>query len=87
VHPQPLIHAVVQETMILVAHLATAGGVRAPLAGVANQVFADLSDQLAAQGVTKTVIAVRLPDSGDREVTVYLGQHVKTNDDMETGDA
>jgi len=43
--------------MILVAHLATAGGVRAPLAHVANQVFADLSEQLAAQGVKKTVIA------------------------------
>jgi predicted transcriptional regulator len=43
--------------MILVAHLATAGGVRAPLARVANQVFADLTEQLAAQGVTKTVIA------------------------------
>ena len=43
--------------MILVAHLATAGGVRAPLAQVANQVFADLSEQLAAQGVKKTVIA------------------------------
>ncbi|HVU05739.1 MAG TPA: hypothetical protein VHE30_28515 [Polyangiaceae bacterium] len=56
-HPQPLINAVVQETMILVAHLATAGGVRAPLANVANQVFADLSAQLSAQGVTKSVIA------------------------------
>jgi DNA-binding IscR family transcriptional regulator len=43
--------------MILVAHLATAGGVRAPLARVANQVFADLTEQLTAQGVTKTVIA------------------------------
>ncbi len=41
----------------LVAYLATAGGVRAPLARVANQVFADLSAELAAQGVTKTVIA------------------------------
>jgi hypothetical protein len=56
-HPRPLIHAVVQQTMILVAHLATAGGVRAPLAHVANQVFAELSEQLAAQGVAKTVIA------------------------------
>lgn len=56
-HPQPFIHAVVQETMILVAHLATAGGVRAPLARVANQVFADLTGELSAQGVTKTVIA------------------------------
>jgi hypothetical protein len=52
-----LIHSVIEETMILVAHLATAGGVRAPLAHVANQVFADLSEQLAAQGVKKTVIA------------------------------
>jgi len=43
--------------MVLVAHLATAGGVRAPLASVASQVFADLTEQLAAQGVSKTVIA------------------------------
>jgi ribosomal protein L18 len=43
--------------MILVAHLATAGGVRTPLARVANQVFADLTDELSAQGVTKSVIA------------------------------
>jgi predicted transcriptional regulator len=57
VHPQPLIHAVVQQTMILVAHLATAGGVRTPLARVANQVFADLAEELSAQGVTKSVIA------------------------------
>ena len=55
--PQPLIHAVVQETMILVAHLATAGGVRAPVARIANQVFAELAEQLSAQSVTKTVIA------------------------------
>jgi len=56
-HAQLLIHSVIEETMILVAHLATAGGVRTPLAHVANQVFADLSEQLAAQGVKKTVIA------------------------------
>ncbi len=56
-HPQPLIHAIVQQTMVLVAHLATAGGARSPLARVANRVFADLSEQLAAQGVAKTVIA------------------------------
>jgi DNA-binding transcriptional ArsR family regulator len=43
--------------MILVAHLATAGGVRAPVARIANQVFAELAEQLSAQGVTKTVIA------------------------------
>lgn len=56
-HPQLLINAVVQQTMVLIAHLATAGGVRAPLANVANQVFRDLSDQLGAQGVSKNVIA------------------------------
>jgi len=58
VQPQPLIHAVVQETMILVAHLATAGGVRAPVARIANQVFAELAEQLSAQGAEKHVEAL-----------------------------
>ncbi len=34
-----LIDAIVHQTTVLVAHLATASGVRAPLAHVANQVF------------------------------------------------
>jgi hypothetical protein len=52
-----LIDAVVQQTMVFVAALATSGGVRAPLAHVADQVFADLTRELAQRGVTKKVIA------------------------------
>ncbi len=54
---QILINSVVQQTMVLLAHLATAGGSRAPLAQVANQVLLDLTTELQAQGVTKNVIA------------------------------
>jgi len=43
--------------MVFIAHLATAGGVRAPLAHLANQVFLDLSKELQNQGVKKKVIA------------------------------
>jgi hypothetical protein len=44
-------------TMMLIAHVATVGGVRAPLARVANQVFLDLTQELSAQGLAKHVIA------------------------------
>jgi hypothetical protein len=52
-----LIDAVVQQTMVFIAQLATAGGVRAPLAHVANQVFLDLTSELQSRGVKKKVIA------------------------------
>ena len=52
-----LIDAVVQQTMVFIAQLATAGGVRTPVAQVANQVFLDLSEELQSQGVSKKVIA------------------------------
>src|SRR5688500_14600142 len=52
-----LINGIVQQTMVLIAQLATAGGIRAPLAQVADQVFADLTGELARQGVKKKVIA------------------------------
>jgi hypothetical protein len=52
-----LIDAVVQQTMVLIAQLATSGGVRAPLAHVADRVFSDLTQELQNQGVTKKVIA------------------------------
>ncbi len=54
---QLLINAVVQQTMVFIARLATAGGVRAPLAHVASQVFLDLTRELQHQGVKKKVIA------------------------------
>lgn len=52
-----LIDAVVQQTMVFIAQLATSGGVRTPLAQVANQVFLNLSAELQSQGVSKKVIA------------------------------
>jgi hypothetical protein len=45
----------VRQTTVLIAQLATSGGVRAPLAHIANQVFIDLARELEAQGVSRTV--------------------------------
>jgi hypothetical protein len=52
-----LIDSIVRQTTVLIAQLATAGGVRAPLAHVANQVFLDLTRELDAQGVSRKVSA------------------------------
>jgi len=52
-----LIQAVVRQTTILIAQLATSGGTRAPLAQVANQVFLDLVSELERQGVGRKVSA------------------------------
>jgi hypothetical protein len=57
VNTQILIDAVVQQTVVFIAQLATAGGVRAPLARVANEVFLGLTRELQNQGVKKKVIA------------------------------
>ena len=54
---QLLIDAIVRQVTVLIAQLATAGGLRAPLARIANQVFLDLSDELYAQGVSRKVSA------------------------------
>lgn len=52
-----LIDSVVRQTTVLIAQLATSGGVRAPLAHVANQVFLDLANEFEAQGVSRKVSA------------------------------
>jgi len=52
-----LIHAIVHQTTILIAQLATRGGARAPLAQVANQVFLELTRELERQGVSRKVSA------------------------------
>lgn len=52
-----LIDGLVRQTTVLIAELATAGGVRAPLAHVANQVFLDLAAELERQGVSRKVSA------------------------------
>ncbi len=52
-----LIQCIVRQTTVLIAQLATAGGARAPLAQVANQVFLDLVAELSRQGVGRKVSA------------------------------
>ncbi len=52
-----LIDAIVRQTTVLIAQLATAAGIRAPLAHIANQVFLELVTELEAQGVGRKVIA------------------------------
>ena len=52
-----LIHAIVRQTPIVIAQLATTGGARAPLAQFANRVFLDLVAELERQGVSKKVAA------------------------------
>jgi len=52
-----LIDAIVRQTMVLIAQLATSGGLRAPLAHVASQAFIELSRELESQGVGKKVSA------------------------------
>jgi len=55
VNVQLLIDSIVRQTTVLIAQLATAGGARAPLAHVANQVFLDLVRELDQQGVSRKV--------------------------------
>ncbi len=52
-----LIDAVVRQTTVLVAQLATAAGTRATMAYTANQVFIDLVRELKEQGLGNKVIA------------------------------
>src|SRR5512138_1155931 len=52
-----LIVAIVRQTTVLIAQLATSRGARAPLAQVASQVFLDLVRELERQGVSRKVSA------------------------------
>lgn len=52
-----LIDTIVRQTTVLIADLATAGGIRAPLSRVANQVFLNLVQELEAQGLGRKVVA------------------------------
>jgi hypothetical protein len=52
-----LIQAIVRQTTVLIAQLATSGGWRAPLAQLADQVFQDLANELERQGVSRKVSA------------------------------
>jgi hypothetical protein len=55
VNARLLIDAIVRQTTVLVAQVATSGGLRAPLAHIANEVFLDLARELEAQGVSRKV--------------------------------
>jgi hypothetical protein len=57
VNVKVLIDNVVRQTTVLIAELATAAGIRAPLAHLANEVFLDLVRELEAQGVGRKIIA------------------------------
>lgn len=52
-----LIDAIVRQTTVLIAQLATTAGARAPLAHTANRVFLDLTRELKQQGLASKVIA------------------------------
>lgn len=52
-----LIDAIVRQTTVLIAHLATASGGRSTLAHVANEMFLSLTRELKAQGVGNKVVA------------------------------
>jgi hypothetical protein len=54
---QLLIDSIVRQVTVLIAQLATTGGVRAPVAHLANQVFVDLARELEGQGVSRKVSA------------------------------
>jgi hypothetical protein len=57
VNSQVLIDSIIRQTTVLIAQLATAGGVRAPLSHMANQVFLEMSRALQEQGVSRKVSA------------------------------
>ncbi len=52
-----LIDAIMRQTTVLIAELATTAGLRAPLAHVADTVFLELSKELESQGVPRKVVA------------------------------
>jgi hypothetical protein len=57
VNVRVLIDNVVRQTTVLIAELATAAGIRAPLAHLANKVFLELVRELEAQGLGRKLIA------------------------------
>jgi hypothetical protein len=54
---QVLIDSIVRQVTVLIAQLATSGGIRAPVAHLANQVFLELARELEVQGVSRKVSA------------------------------
>jgi len=71
VHTSLLIDAIVRQTTVLIAHLSTAAGIRAPLAHVADEVFLRLASEIEAQGVGQdalhAAVNAALPPAGDHK--------------------
>jgi hypothetical protein len=57
VNVQTLIESVVRQTTVLIAQLATSGGLRAPLSDIAGQVFLTLAREIEDQGISRKVSA------------------------------
>lgn len=56
-HVKLVIDAIVRQTTVLIAQLATSAGMRAPLAHIASQTFLSLTRELERQGLAQKVIA------------------------------
>jgi hypothetical protein len=56
-HAKLVIDAIVRQTTVLIAQVATSAGMRAPLAQIANQTFLSLTHELERQGIAQKVIA------------------------------
>jgi hypothetical protein len=84
VNVQLLIDSLVRQVTVLIAQLATSGGVRAPIAHIANQVFVDLARELEAQGVSRKVsadmfgMALRAYQRKVRRLTSSAGEREQT---------
>lgn len=63
-----LIDSIVRQVTVLIAQLSTAGGLRAPLHQIANQVFVQLARELETQGVSRKVSA----DMFGMELRAYI---------------
>jgi hypothetical protein len=56
-HAKLVIDAIVRQTTVLIAQLATSAGMRSPLAHIANETFLSLTRELERQGLAQQVIA------------------------------
>ncbi len=56
-HTKLVIDAIVRQTTVLIAQVATSARMRAPLAHLANQTFLALTQELERQGLAQKVIA------------------------------
>ena len=56
-HTKLLSDSIMRQTIVLIAQLSAAAGIRAPLAHLADEVFLSLSKELEDQGVSRKVVA------------------------------